>query len=183
MNVFEQMAVFTLFCIIVSMYYENGTVHNQTIHISRIMMSDELYPMVSDVYFGNGEHTFGLCETMQRFILQNESSYRYVSGVLVHDFLETELSVLDNEYMATIYKPQSFPYTYRKNAYVKFTNTTANYLYRQVCKDYYKDGPADSIVPSLLIVFMILVTTCHLNWNLRIPAGDDDDDDAVYRKM
>ena len=96
------------------MYYENGTMHKQTVHISRIMMSDELYPMVSDVYFGNGEHTFELCETMQRFVLQNESSYRYIQGVLVHDFLETELAVLDNEYMATIYKPQSFPYTYRK---------------------------------------------------------------------
>jgi len=140
--------------ILLSPYHDGNAFQKQSYHVSKIMETKLLDPMKSDYYFQVNMQTFSMCETLQRMII-SQNKYTIHDNIPTYDFQNEELNELNREYMNAIYNPTNFPYTYRHDVYIQFTNKTANHLYKIVCKDYYKDEPSSKPAYGLCI-FMII---------------------------
>lgn len=122
---------------IVARYFLFGHIHiqRQMKHVTRIMNTIELDPLVTDYYYKQPTQllTYGLCNQMyhmvsakNRFIYQNP---------LYHTYDKNELYRLNAAYMEHVYLPGNFPLTYRNTTYIAMTNETANYIYKTICNN------------------------------------------------
>ena len=161
-------AVFSIlvYTILITPYYDTNTLHKQTKHIASILKTKFVDPTKSDHYYERGRHAFQLCQTLHD-IIHCENKYIMINGVPVHNFVSKELSTLNEEYKDKIYNPANFPYTHRNRICIRFTNQSANYIYRFVCKDYYAE--LNSPIPAYLLCgFMAIAMTYRFCWRTEI---------------
>jgi len=143
-------------------YSENRTFHLQTKHLVSILKTKSIDPTKSDYYYERGNHAFDLCPLLHSMI-HRDDKYRMENSVPVHDFGTEDLSILNQHYMEKIYHPVNFPYTHRNHVYIRFTNQTANYLYRVVCKNFYAELPS-SFPAYGLCIFMTMAILYRFLW-------------------
>jgi hypothetical protein len=155
-----------VYTILITPYYDTKTLHKQTKHIVSILKTKFVDPTKSDHYYERGRHAFQLCQTLHD-IIHFENKYIMIYGVPVHNFVSKELTTLNEEYRDKIYNPVNFPYTHRNRICIRFTNQSANYIYRFVCKDYYAEQ--HSPIPAYLLCgFMAIAMTYRFFWRADI---------------
>jgi hypothetical protein len=126
-------------------------------HWLRVMGTLILNATITDQYFERPTPTYVLCDTIDSFmrplVFSNGSRYP------VHNFTPYELTILGIQYMDEVYTPANFPFTYRPDALVDMTNSSAHHIYRIVCKDYWIDPQPDW--PGYVIATFML---CMMSW-------------------
>lgn len=142
----------------------------QKIHVENILSSNEIYPMRPDTYYGSLMDTmfnYDLCPILNNYVRKthkwsaNDPIYKVPAHQISHDFSKQELKTINYEYMKNIYNKKNCPYTFRpKNVFININNETANRLYYNYCKDYFRGEPSDTM-PYLFGTGMIITITLY----------------------
>jgi hypothetical protein len=143
----------------------------QNVHVQTILSKREINPLKSDFYFGNVMETmynYQLCPMLNEYVRKthvwspNDPIYKIPDYLISHNFSRHELNQLNTEYMRTIYTEQNFPWTYRsKNVFINIKNETANQLYYNYCKDYFRGVPSN-VFPFCFCIGMIITVILHV---------------------
>jgi hypothetical protein len=142
----------------------------QEIHVHDILSKNILDPLKSDLYYGklmDTMYNYDLCPILNNYVRKThkwsptDPIYKVPSYQISHNFSKRELKSINSEYIKMIYTPINFPYTYRpKNVFININNKTANELYYNYCKNYFRGLPSD-VVPYYFCIGMILAVTLH----------------------
>jgi hypothetical protein len=148
-------------------YNEN----KQQLHVQAILSTREINPLNSDFYFGTVMDTmynYDMCPLLNKYVRRthkwspNDQIYKMPAHLISHNFSSTELTEINHVYIQNIYTKQNFPWTYRsKNVFINIKNETANQLYYNHCKDYFRGVPSDT-VPFFFGIGMIITIILHV---------------------